>query len=188
MTHACVAPAVLATMVLALPVQQPVELSFSADAGFDAALAEYSEIWDAEGGRIGDTLERISGMQFPVSAVRVQVIDGPSWAGRSSMGMRATYPVATKRATLAHELGHILIGDRIPDDAELDHHYVLFLFLYDTWVELWGAEFAVEQVAVESQRRGGVDYEGIWKLVLEKTEQQRANELETLIAEWAPEN
>ena len=182
--------AVLAlTSPLGVGAQERITLHFQASAGeFEDATAEYEAIWSAEGPRIAEALERISGMTFAVAAVEVTVMEGPSWAGSDRMGMRASYPPDTKRATLAHELGHILIGETIPEDDRgepvEDHHRVLFLFLYDVWVELWGREFADEQVGVESRRRGIVDYEGIWRETLRRDAPARARELSRLLAAW----
>ena len=58
-----------------------------------------------------------------------------------------SYLPATKRATLVHELGHRLMGELVP--ADVDHHSIIFLFVYDVWVELWGQPFADEQVTIE---------------------------------------
>ena len=169
--------------------QEPLALHFEASAAdFEEATEAYRAIWSAEGARITEALERWSGLSFPVRSVAVTVMEGPSWAGTDRMGMRASYPPDTKRATLAHELGHILIGETIPEDERgepvEDHHRVLFLFLYDAWVELWGPEFADEQVAVESRRRGIVDYEGIWRETLRLDADGRARELRRLLDDW----
>ena len=184
------ATAVVAALTAARPaVGQSIELVFTAsDPQLEQAAAEYRELWAAEGDEIVRALERWSGLQFAVDRVPVEVMEGPSWAGTTSMGMRASYPPETKRGTLAHELGHILIGDLIPEDEEgepvYDHHAFLYLFLYEAWIDLWGQEFADGQVAVESRRRGINDYEGKWKAALAMTAEQRAAELESLIAEW----
>ena len=42
-----------------------------------------------------------------------------------------------------------------------------------------------EQVAVESARRGGVDYEGIWQQVLANSAADRATELRELVDRWS---
>lgn len=168
---------------------QALPVAFSGAAGFEAAVQEYRQIWASDGARITAVIQEVSGLTFPVDSVSVEVIDGPSWAGRSTMGMRATYPTATKRATLVHELGHILVGDLVPEDAAPGTaptpHYLLFLFLYDVWVELWGEDFADEQVVVEGRRRGRVDYEGTWRAVLSNDRDARAAELREIIARYA---
>ena len=93
------------------------------------------------------------------------------------MLLRASYPAATKRATLVHELAHRLANDvRVP----FDHHEAIFLFVYDVWVDLWGQAFADEQVTVES-RRTGVDYAGMWKKALALSAAERASRLQDVI-------
>ncbi|MGH7576755.1 MAG: hypothetical protein ACREM1_16730 [Longimicrobiales bacterium] len=95
------------------------------------------------------------------------------------MRMRASYPEATKRATLVHELAHRLISELVPKD--FDDHPVIFLFIYDVWVELWGKPFADEQIVVESRRRGIYDYETAWRNTLELTAQERAARFEQFL-------
>lgn len=80
------------------------------------------------------------------------------------MRLRSNYSRDTKRATLIHELGHRL-QTRFFRRSDEDHP-TLFLYLYDVWVELYGEQFAVEQVAVESRRRGYFDYESAWNEAL----------------------
>lgn len=88
------------------------------------------------------------------------------------MRMRASYPYDTKRGTLVHELSHRLISELVP--KKFEDHPVIFLFLYDAWVELWGRDFADSQVAVESRRRGIYDYEAAWKTALELSAEERS--------------
>ena len=116
-------------------------LTFSGDEALQAHIAEYQAIWDADGERIIETLERVSRLSFRVGAVAVEVDESPSYAGDSTLILRASYSEETKRGTLVHELGHVLVGRMIPEDAPPGSaptpHYVLNLFLYDVWVELW---------------------------------------------------
>ena len=169
----------------ALPAQD-VRVRFAApDRAHQEALQEYRHIWEVDGARILRTLERVSGLSFPVHQISVELIDGPSWAGGERIGMRWSYSTDTKRGTLVHELGHLLIGNRIPEvDGEpiAEHHEVLFLFLYDVWVELWGEEFADGQVEVESARRGGVDYAGLWRNALSLSRDDRMSDLRGIMA------
>jgi hypothetical protein len=37
-------------------------------------------------------------------------------------------------------------------EPSVDHHSIIFLFVYDVWVELWGQSFADEQVTIERAR------------------------------------
>jgi hypothetical protein len=62
-----------------------------------------------------------------------------------------------------------------------DHHELIFLFLYDVWVDLWGQPFADEQVKVESRRKGIVDYEDIWKKTLALSAAERARRFQEIV-------
>ena len=152
------------------------EIIFEAESDeFDDAVAEYQEIWAEDGSRIVETLERITCLSFESKPIPAIIYEGASSSGYREipMRLRASYPSNTKRGTLVHELSHRLIADLVDKDVET--HSVIFLFLYDAWVELWGREFAESQVAVESQRRGIFDYEAAWKSVLSLTAEERSN-------------
>jgi hypothetical protein len=94
------------------------------------------------------------------------------------MLLRASYPPETKRATLVHELAHRLAAD-VPFKS--DHHELIFLFVYDVWVDLWGQEFADQQVRIEGLRKGIVDYEGMWKRALARSAAERAQRLQDIL-------
>jgi hypothetical protein len=95
--------------------------------------------------------------------------------------MRASYPSDTKRATLVHELAHRLISGLV--SKNFDDHPVIFLFVYDVWVELWGREFADEQILVESRRTGRYDYAGAWREALALGAEGRAERWSQFLAE-----
>ena len=109
-------------------------------------------IWAAEASRIVTAMERATGLRFEPGPIRAVIYEGPSFSGfgERPMQLRASYLPATKRATLVHELGHRLMGELVP--ADVDHHSIIFLFVYDVWVELWGQPFADEQVTMERAR------------------------------------
>ena len=65
----------------------------------------------------------------------------------------------------------------------LEEHPIIFLFVYDVWVKLWGQEFADEQVAVESERRGRYDYESAWRDALALGPDGRAKRWTQFLAE-----
>jgi len=160
-------------------------MDFKASAdSFSAATDEYRAIWAEEGPRMVAAMERISGLRFEKGPIRVSVYEGVSYSGERGgrpMQLRASYPSATKRATLVHELAHRLASDvRVP----FDHHELIFLFVYDVWVDLWGQAFADEQVIVESKRVGLVDYAGIWKKALALPAADRAQRLKDLIKQY----
>jgi len=130
---------------------------------FDAATEEYREIWRTEGERISAALEAATGLDMEPGPIRTIVFNGISSSGYPGwpMRMRADLASDTKRATLVHELAHRLISPVTP--RRFDDHPVIFLFVYDVWVRLWGQQFADQQVAVESERRGRYDYESAWR-------------------------
>ena len=148
----------------------PVNVAFRAQSdSFAVARGEYEALWRAEGRRIIAAMERVSGLRFDSppyadTAIVAVVFEGVSNSGfrDDPMYLRASYPADTKKATLVHELGHRLqVGVRRSGE---DEHEVLFLWLYDTWVALWGREFADGQVLVERARRG--PYPKAWDAAL----------------------
>jgi hypothetical protein len=143
---------------------------------FAAAATEYTAIWRREGPRIIEAMERVSRIRFDSppyadTAIRAIVFEGVSYSGyrERPMRLRASYPEPTKRATLVHELGHRL---QVGVAGAEDEHEVLFLWLYDVWVTLWGKQFADEQVLVEKARRG--PYPRAWDAVLALSATERA--------------
>jgi len=158
---------------------RPLVIEFSPQSeSFAAATEEYRGIWMAEGERIVTAMERATGLRFERGPIQALVYEGVSYSGYGSapMRLRASYPRATKRATLVHELGHRLLEN----PKKTDDHPILFLFLYDVWVELWGKEFGDEQVAVESKRRGLYDYEAAWRKALSIPAAERAATFKSL--------
>jgi hypothetical protein len=160
---------------------KPLQVNFTASAdSFRAATEEYRAIWMEEGPRMVATMEKLTGLRFEPGPIEVSVYEGTSFSGDPGgrpMLMRASYPAATKRATLVHELGHRLANDIA---GPFDHHELIFLFVYDAWIDLWGKTFADGQVVVESGRKGLVDYAGIWKKTLMLTAEERSSRLEEL--------
>ena len=179
-------------LLLALPAyasaqapSKPLQLNFTGSTaspdGFRAATDEYRDIWAKEGARIVAAMERATGLWFEDGPIDVIVYEGTSFSGQRGgrpMQLRASYPSETKRATLVHELGHRLAAD-VPFKGE--HHELIFLFVYDVWVDLWGQPFADEQVKVESRRKGLVDYEDVWKKTLALSAAERAQRLQQIV-------
>ncbi|HKY05960.1 MAG TPA: hypothetical protein VJQ56_13780, partial [Blastocatellia bacterium] len=114
--------------------QQPtLRLNFTPESErFSEAAKQYRSIWDAEGKRIVETMEQVSGLKFRETEVQVIVYEGASNSGFGDkpMKMRASYPEDVKKATLVHELGHRLISQLTTWPKELDAHRVLLLYLY----------------------------------------------------------
>jgi hypothetical protein len=142
---------------------------------FRAATREYDSLWRSDGARMVHSLETAAHLSFADigdTVIRVMVFEGVSQSGyrERPMELRASYPLATKKATMMHELGHRLESDLFRA-SENDHPF-LFLWLYAAWVDAYGDEFAREQVGVE-KRRGGV-YPAAWDSALALSSAQRA--------------
>jgi hypothetical protein len=142
---------------------------------FVKAAAEYDALWKADGARMVEAMERITGLKFEERKIKAIIYEGASFSGSGDrpMQLRASYPVEVKKATLIHELFHRMLG-RVKTTGEIDEHRKLFLVLYDTWVTLYGKEFADRNVEVESQRKGLYDYETAWKWALAMSADDRA--------------
>jgi len=158
------------------PGPKALHLSFTPVAdSFAAAAREYDSLWSSDGARMTHELEaaaRLSFGEIGDTTIRVMVFEGVSNSGYHDkpMFLRASYPLATKKATLMHELGHRLESDLFRA-SENDHPF-LFLWLYTAWTHAYGADFAREQVVVE-KRRGGV-YPAAWDSALALTPAGRA--------------
>lgn len=155
--------------------QLPVRLTFTAVAdSFQRATQQYDSLWAADGARMTRALEGASRLSFAAlgdTLIHVQVFEGVSQSGTrpQPMKLRASYPLAIKKAALMHELGHRLQAD-IPRAPQQEHPQ-LFLWLHAAWADAYGATFADEQVAVE-KGRGGV-YPASWDSALALSPQQR---------------
>jgi hypothetical protein len=149
---------------------------------YAAAAEEYRRIWDADGARIIDAMQRVSGLTFQEDRIEAIVFEGMSYSGvpGEPMKLRASYPTDVKKATVVHELGHRLTFQLGRPQGEIDEHRRLFLFLYDVWVDLYGDEFAAMAVDVERGRKGYYDYAAAWDWALAMTRERRAATLKGL--------
>ena len=147
---------------------------------FAAAVGEYERIWAADGARIARTMQEVSGLTFTDTAITAIIFEGVSSSGfrDTPMRLRASYPVETKKAALMHELGHRLQSPLFRQQDE--EHGPLFLWLYDSWVRLYGREWADAQVVIEKRRRG--PYPRAWDEALALSPKERAERWKAIIA------
>jgi hypothetical protein len=168
----------LVMSVLALAQEPRVGMTFvpqSKSQAFAAAAEEYRRIWAAEGNHILEGMERISKLKFPQKGVKAEIYEGPSFSGRGKdpMRLRASYTADVKKGTLVHELGHRMNAQLTKRPRDLDEHRLLFLYLYDLYVDLYGKEFADAQVAFGKTLKGLYDYESAWNWALAMTSEER---------------
>lgn len=171
-------------LLTGLSAQAPrVQIRFEPEsAQFEQAAAEYDAVWKAEGPRIVDAMERVTGLPFEEREIRAIVFEGVSTSGFGDvpMRLRASYSPEIKKGTLIHELGHRFLARRVLGTTDIDEHRKLFLILYDIWVALYGKEFADNNVVVESRRKGIYDYDSAWKWALSLTAEERAARFKSL--------
>ena len=141
---------------------------------FEATADYYRQLWRTEGARIMAALERESGLDFPGKPLEIILRDGRPMTGYgcSAIRLRGTYAGPVAVGTLIHELGHCLAA-QLPQTAALDDHRLLYLFLYDVWVELYGRDFADRMVRLERRIPGGDDYDAAWTWALAMTREER---------------
>jgi hypothetical protein len=142
---------------------------------FDSAVNEYRQIWTTEGSRIIEAMERITSLKFPDKRITAEIYEGTSFSGRGGapMRLRASYPADEKKGTVVHELGHRMNEQLKTRPQDLDEHRLLFLYLYDLYVDLYGKEFADREVAFGKTLKGLYDYEGAWNWALAMSREDR---------------
>jgi hypothetical protein len=175
---ALVVPIFVLASTLVLAQSQRVTVTFSPQEktpAFKAAVDEYRAIWAAEGSRIIEGMEKISTLKFPEKSVKVQIYEGTSFSGRGGapMRLRASYQPDEKKGTLVHELGHRMNVQLKMRAQDLDEHRLLFLYLYDLYVDLYGKEFADREVAFGKTLKGLYDYEAAWNWAMAMSREER---------------
>jgi hypothetical protein len=142
---------------------------------FKNSAKEYQLIWDDEGLKITETIERISGLTFIETEINALIFEGVSRS--HPLQLRASNSLDEKRATIVHELCHrICFGNkvRIVNNDEprlLTAHKTIFLILYDVLVDLYGEESALKNVEHESKLSD--EYKQAWEWALKKTPEKR---------------
>ena len=184
------AGALIMATVPALAQGTRVTLTFTPESktpAFEAAAAEYRAIWQAEGVRVIAEMERLTTLRFPQKNIKIQVFEGTSNAGvllnragvpvgsRDPMWLRASYSADNKKGTLVHELAHRMNLNLRTRPPGLDEHRLMFLYLYDLYVDLYGREFADGQVAFGRTLKGLYDYDAAWTGTLAMTREERAS-------------
>jgi hypothetical protein len=156
----------------------------AATAAHESAARSYRTIWAQDGARIVAALEARTCMRFPESAVAALVGDDVSHSGGPAhpMGLRASYELDVKRATLVHELGHRHLWQLTQRLDQLDGHKTLYLVLDRVWADVWGQPFAAERVRGESSWRASYDYAAAWSWAHRLTIDERSRLWNRLLA------
>jgi hypothetical protein len=155
---------VLVGLLAGVAQAQPAVDFIASTAAHDHAARTYRSIWAQDGPRIVAALEARTCMRFPEQAVAALIGDEVSHSGgpEHPMGLRASYDVDVKRATLVHELAHRHLWQLMERLDGVDGHRTLYLVLERVWADVWGEQFATERIGTESAWRAGYDYAAAW--------------------------
>jgi hypothetical protein len=151
--------------LLAAPAHAQLAVDFIASsAAHNHAARDYRSIWQQDGTRIVAALEARTCLRFPEAAVAALIGDEVSHSGgpEHPMGLRASYDVDVKRATLVHELGHRHLWQLTERLDDIDGHRTLYLILERVWADVWGEEFAAARVRGEASWHASYDYAAAW--------------------------
>lgn len=150
-------------------------------------------MWRTDGARIIKEMERTTGLRFQDRTITVIMRPKPASSGKGGnpatpLRLDIRYPIAM---SLTHELGHRLSHQltKLPDELRtgnsgLDGHKLLYLFLYDVWVKLYGKETSDQWREIE---RGwanlGFEFiKSAWDWSTALGEEGRANKLRQIVA------
>jgi hypothetical protein len=168
--------ATLAALACAPAVHAQLTVEFVATtAAHESAARAYRAIWEQDGPRIVAALEARTCMRFPETAVAALIGDDTSNSGGPEypMGLRGSYELDVKRATLVHELGHRHLWQLANRLDDVDGHRTLYLILDRVWADVWGDKFAAERIQTESTWTAEYDYASAWAWARALTVDQR---------------
>jgi hypothetical protein len=177
--------AVFALCLAAAPTHAQPALDFvAATAAHEPAAQTYRSIWKQDGARIVAALEARTCLKFSEPAIAATIDDAVSHSGgpEHPMGLRATYDLDVKRATLVHELGHRHLWQLTERLDSLDGHQTLYLVLERVWADVWGEDFAHHGVLSESSWRASYDYGDAWAWAQAMTNDERSRLWNRLLA------
>jgi hypothetical protein len=163
---------------------QPAFDFVAATAAHEYAAQSYRSIWEQDGARIITALEARTCLKFSEPAVAALIDDAVSHSGgpEHPMGLRATYDLDVKRATLVHELGHRHLWQLTQRLDDLDGHQTLYLVLDRVWADVWGEEFAQHGVRAESSWLASYDYAAAWAWAQAMSKDERSRLWNRLLA------
>jgi Glu-tRNA(Gln) amidotransferase subunit E-like FAD-binding protein len=143
----------------------------------------YKQIWDTDGEKITETIERISRFQFRADVYNAIILDNKPSASYPLI-LLSSYTLEQKKATLIHELTHkVLRRTDAMKESELENHKVMDLILYEIWTDVYGEDFA--KSAVEGEQIWSDIYTKAWDYALAFTKEQRKEEYKKYFDLWS---
>lgn len=149
---------------------------------FEKAAKEYGKIWQGEGDRIVNVIEKISGLKFREKIINAITHKYGSWA--HPLGLQSNLSPEHKKKSIVHELCHRLMrgNDLEPKNKNYtieNTHRQIDLILFDILCALYGEGAAKENIKFETSlwtREGISPYETAWNWALSMTKEERQKE------------
>ena len=153
---------------------------------FEKAVEEYSELWQKEGKKITETIEKVSGLKFKEKVINALIYNEISYS--LPLQLQAGLSIEHERGIITHELCHrLIVGNdakfkKLPKDPfkwNIEVHKPVMLILYDVWTMLYGEDFAEKEVAYEISlwTHGEISpYKVVWDWALAMTKAERKKE------------
>lgn len=151
------------------------------------ALFGYDKVWQSDGQRIAKIFHELTGLRFWYKRITALVVlSATSNAGSRYKRMKlSVYEHDHRERILTHELGHRLLYGNWLGSLGKTHrywdHYKLYLFLYDAWVYLYGAEIA-NRLTEREKRSNHHSYRKALERVLAMSFAQRQAKLKKMIS------
>lgn len=145
------------------------------------AVEEYKIIWQKNGEKVVELIEKYSGMNFKTKMINAIIFDEISY----SVPLQLEYYLSNnqKVATLVHELTHRLLmenGYLLPrKDFTKEIHKIIYLILFDIWTDLLGEKMAKKNVKNEIGY-GDIHYKKAWDWALSFSKEKRKKEFEKM--------
>jgi len=144
----------------------------------EAAANEYQEMWNRNAEKILQSISKISALSTTETQIHAIVREAISQC--HPLILRASYSANTKIATTIHELLHRFLHEagiyKITSGPSKDRgllsHQVLNLILFDIWEDLYGKDFAQQEVSVESKRSDMYKQAWDWALAMSSLERK----------------
>ncbi len=151
---------------------------------YEEAAKEYAKIWEEEGRRITEAIEKVSRLKFREKVINAVTFGGISYS--TPLRLQSNLSKEDKKGTIVHELCHrLLVGNNIKlkgkiteKNFDLEAHRLVYLILYEIWTELYDEEFAKKQVELEKSISNDSKnaHWAAWDWALSMTKEERQKE------------
>jgi hypothetical protein len=144
---------------------------------FEKAAKKYGKIWEEEGDKIIEVIEKISGLKFKEKIINAITYKYGSWA--YPLSLQVDLPPKFKKCSIIHELCHRLVRGNNFETKKYtikNTHKQIDLILFDILSTLYGEEIAKEEIEFEISLwtgKGISPYKIAWDWALSMTKEER---------------